>query len=229
MEAFLRSAAGMSEREAFGPNLRRVRVQKGILLEQIALATKVSTDLWAGLERNDFSRWPTGIYARAYVRSYAAHIGVDPEATVDDFCRWFPQGDRRAGRVVKEQAALVGHDLQWKDDLGAAVTEERRSAVVVEGGDAPALVFTRAARIIAALSDAVVVITGGISLAAFLHVSWSVTLSVSALLYHGVALVAVGSTPAVWAIDTYLAHRHPATGRPVTDRFRLLSRSEKLS
>ena len=55
----------MSEREAFGRNLRRLRVQRGISLESITAATKVPTDLWAGLERNDFSRWPAGIYARA--------------------------------------------------------------------------------------------------------------------------------------------------------------------
>ena len=109
----------MSEREAFGPNLRRVRVQRGIALDTIAAATKVSVDLFSGLERNDFSRWPTGIYARAYVRAYALEIGVDPEGTVDDFCRWFPQGDRRVARVVREQAALVGHDSQFKDEITA--------------------------------------------------------------------------------------------------------------
>src|SRR5204863_4421816 len=84
----------MSEREAFGPNLRRIRVQRGISLERISEATKVSADFWVGLERNDFSRWPSGIYARAYVRAYAFEIGVDPEATVNEFCRWFAQGDR---------------------------------------------------------------------------------------------------------------------------------------
>ena len=72
----------------------------------------------AGLERNDFSHWPYGIYARAYVRQYAKAIGVDPDTTVDEFCRWFPQGDRRVEKVVKEHAEIVGHtDLAWKDDV----------------------------------------------------------------------------------------------------------------
>ena len=106
----------MSEREAFGPNLRRIRVQRGISLEQLVASTKVSVALWEGLERNDFSRWPTGIYARSYVRDYATAIGVDPESTVDDFCRWFPQGDRRAEPLIRGQAQIVGHDkLEWRD------------------------------------------------------------------------------------------------------------------
>jgi transcriptional regulator with XRE-family HTH domain len=112
----------MSARDAFGPNLRRIRIQRGVSLEQISDATKVSVSLWKGLERNDFSRWPSGIYARAYLRSYADAIGVDPDTTVDDFCRWFPQGDRRVERTVREQAAIVGHNqLNWRDDLAKKV------------------------------------------------------------------------------------------------------------
>jgi transcriptional regulator with XRE-family HTH domain len=107
----------MSERDAFGPNLRRIRMQRGVSINHIAAVTKVSVDLWMGLERNDLSHWPTGIYARSYVREYALQIGVDPDVTVDDFCRWFPQGDRRAERLVRDHAALVGHELEWTDDL----------------------------------------------------------------------------------------------------------------
>lgn len=104
-------------REAFGPNLRRIRIQRGISIDRIAAGTKINAELLKDLERNDFSRWPVGIYARAYVRQYAYAIGVDPDSTVDEFCRWFPQGDRRAERVVREQATIVGHDLAWKDEV----------------------------------------------------------------------------------------------------------------
>ena len=123
----------MSQREAFGPNLRRIRLQRGVSLQQLATATKVSETLWAGLERNDFSRWPNGIFARAYIRDYAKMVGADADATVDEFCRWFPNGDRRALPTIKEQAAIVGHsDLQWQDPVPAATTGDRR------GGDAAA-------------------------------------------------------------------------------------------
>lgn len=119
----------MSPQEAFGPNLRRLRIQRGITLEQIADETKVSAALWDGLEHNNFDRWPTGIFARAYVREYARLIGADPETTVDDFCRWFPQGDRRVLRVVREQAEIVGHRLDWREQLppDAGDTDRRGS------------------------------------------------------------------------------------------------------
>jgi transcriptional regulator with XRE-family HTH domain len=116
----------MSPQEAFGPNLRRLRIQRGITLQQLAEETKVSAALWDGLERNNFDRWPTGIFARAYVREYARLIGADPETTVDDFCRWFPQGDRRVLRVVREQAEIVGHRLDWREELPPAAGDTDR-------------------------------------------------------------------------------------------------------
>jgi transcriptional regulator with XRE-family HTH domain len=122
----------MSEREAFGPNLRRIRIQKGISLEQIAASAKVNAALWAGLERNDFSRWPAGIYARGFVRQYARAIGVDVESTVDAFCRYFPQGDRRAEPLIRGHAEIVGHrNLAWRDHVPPVVTEgERRGSMM---------------------------------------------------------------------------------------------------
>jgi transcriptional regulator with XRE-family HTH domain len=119
----------MSERHAFGPNLRRIRVQRGISVQDIAAATNVSAALWEGLERNDLARWPTGIYARSYVRSYAKAIGADPEATVDEFCRCFPHGDRRAEIVIRGHAEIVGHrDLQWRDHVPPAIADGDRRA-----------------------------------------------------------------------------------------------------
>ena len=141
--AFLREAPfAMSEREAFGPNLRRIRLQRGVSLKDLADATKVAETLWVGLERNDFSRWPNGIFARAYVREYAKAIGVDPETTVDDFCRWFPNGDRRAAPTIRGHAEIVGHDdLDWQDQVPPTVTEGDRRG----GADAASIASPRTA------------------------------------------------------------------------------------
>jgi transcriptional regulator with XRE-family HTH domain len=122
----------MSALEAFGPNLRRLRLQRGLTLEQIAERTKVSIALWEGLEQNDLSRWPSGVFMRAYVREYAAMIGADPDATIDELCRWFPQADRRAERLIRGQAEIVGHPLEWKEEH-VSPEEDRRA-----GADRPA-------------------------------------------------------------------------------------------
>ena len=116
----------MSAREAFGPNLRRARVQAGVSLHTIVETTNVSQTLWEGLENNDLSRWPNGVFARAFVREYAQLVGLDPDATVDEFCRWFSQGDRRVEPVLRASAEIVNHQLEWQDQVPPNVPEGDR-------------------------------------------------------------------------------------------------------
>ena len=79
----------MSERRAFGERARRQRERRGVTLEKIAQSTKVPASLFAGLERGDCSRWPAGLYSRAYIRAYAELIGLDPTEAVEDFTAAF--------------------------------------------------------------------------------------------------------------------------------------------
>ncbi len=78
-----------SERRALGDRLKRHRERRGITLEAIAQSTKVPAALFAGLERGDCSRWPVGLYSRAYVRSYAQALGLNADETVEDFVSAF--------------------------------------------------------------------------------------------------------------------------------------------
>lgn len=106
----------MSERDTFGPRLRRERERRGISLETLAARTNVSLELWMGLETNDFSKWPGGLFARAFVRDYARVVGLDPDELVDDFCRLYPVGDRRALPKLRATAELIGHEFDAADD-----------------------------------------------------------------------------------------------------------------
>ncbi len=81
----------------FGSRMRQVREQRGISLRQIADHTKISVSQLEALERNDISRLPGGIFSRAFVRSYAAEIGADPEQTVREFLSQFPHDSVTAG------------------------------------------------------------------------------------------------------------------------------------
>lgn len=74
----------------FGMKIKRLREERGVSLRQIADATKISVGVFEALERNDISRLPGGIFSRAFVRSYAIEVGLDPEQTVRDFLVQFP-------------------------------------------------------------------------------------------------------------------------------------------
>jgi cytoskeletal protein RodZ len=80
----------MSERDAFGPSLKAERDRCGITLQAIADSTKIGVSLLAALERNDLSRWPKGIFRRAFVREYVTALGLPPEPIVAEFVRLFP-------------------------------------------------------------------------------------------------------------------------------------------
>src|SRR5687767_6473266 len=81
----------------FGMKMKRLREERGVSLRQIADATKISVSVLDALERNDISRLPGGIYSRAFVRSYALEVGLDPEKTVREFLVQFPHDSVTAG------------------------------------------------------------------------------------------------------------------------------------
>jgi cytoskeleton protein RodZ len=73
----------------FGGKLRLARERRGVSLRQIAANTKISVAVLEALERNDISKLPGGIFSRAFVRSYAIEVGLDPEKTVQEFLERF--------------------------------------------------------------------------------------------------------------------------------------------
>jgi cytoskeletal protein RodZ len=87
----------------FGTRLREARERRGISLRQIANATKISVSALEALERNAISRLPGGIFSRAFVRSYALEVGLDPEETIQEFIAQFPHDSVTAGHPTSEQ------------------------------------------------------------------------------------------------------------------------------
>src|SRR5437667_8338727 len=97
----------------FGSKLREARERRGVSLRQIANATKISVAVLEALERNDVARLPGGIFGRAFVRSYAVEVGLDPERTIQEFVSQFPldsivAGHPAAHQVVVQSAAETG-------------------------------------------------------------------------------------------------------------------------
>ena len=80
-------------RAAFCARLKAAREQKGVALEEIAAATKVARSLLKGLEENDLSRWPQGIYRRSYLRGYLRAVDLPEHTIVAEFVRLFPDGE----------------------------------------------------------------------------------------------------------------------------------------
>jgi cytoskeleton protein RodZ len=70
---------------SFGESLRRERELRGIDLREVAEATKISVRFLQALESGRIDILPGGIFPRAFVRQYAAYLGLDAERTVAEF------------------------------------------------------------------------------------------------------------------------------------------------
>lgn len=120
----------MTPQEIFVGRLRRHRERNQISLDDIASDTRIKRELLDAFERNDLSEWPRGLYARAWIRGYASSIGIDAIDTVDEFCRLFPQGDRRARPTITEIAAIVASPSEYRDEFQGIAAVDRRGAMV---------------------------------------------------------------------------------------------------
>ena len=75
---------------SFGARLRLQRERQQVPLATIADQTKIKIGLLEGLERDDVSHWPAGIFRRSYVRAYAQAIGLEPDQVVREFLSRYP-------------------------------------------------------------------------------------------------------------------------------------------
>jgi hypothetical protein len=116
----------MTPQESFIARLRRHRERNRVPLEEIVTETRIKREQLEAFERGDLTVWPRGIYARAWIRGYASVIGLDPIDTVDEFCKLFPQGDRRAETTVRDFAAIIAHPSTYQDEFEGAADGDRR-------------------------------------------------------------------------------------------------------
>jgi len=129
---------------SFGPRLREERERKELSLQAIADETKIKVSLLEGLEQDDLSFWPTGLFRRAYVRAYARAIGLDPERTVREFLEKYPEPIEPASDdpirsprdLLSSPIATVSSLLRRGSRSGPVLT---RPPAPVNGGGPPAI------------------------------------------------------------------------------------------
>ena len=86
-------------------------------LRAIAAETKISESLLEALERDDVSRWPSGIFRRAFVRAYAKAIHLNPDEVVREFLARYPDPLEQIDTVAAAAQATGTHGpprvLRW--------------------------------------------------------------------------------------------------------------------
>ena len=78
--------------------LATIRRNRGVSLEEIAHATKISVRSLDAIERGDFRKLPGGIYNTSYIRQYARAIDYDESILLEFYQR------QMAGEVPRSAA-----------------------------------------------------------------------------------------------------------------------------
>jgi transcriptional regulator with XRE-family HTH domain len=117
---------------SFGTRLRQQREQRQVSLEDISAKTKIKASLLEGLEGDDLSRWPQGIFRRAYVRAYAQAIGLEPDAVLQQFLALYPEPPEELPLVAPESPKRPPTRLRFL--LNAAFGAARQAATDARDG-----------------------------------------------------------------------------------------------
>lgn len=75
--------------DGVGGRLRCAREQRGLSLHHVAGRTKLSFSVLQAIERNEFARLPGGMFRKAYVRTLAREVALDPDEICADYCAQF--------------------------------------------------------------------------------------------------------------------------------------------
>jgi len=72
-----------------GLELRQARERHGISLQQLSNTTKISPRVLQAIDAGDEDRLPARVFTRAFVKTYALEVGLDPEDTMRRYLAQF--------------------------------------------------------------------------------------------------------------------------------------------
>lgn len=174
----------------FGSRLRLERERRRVTLASIAADTKISLALLQGLERDDVSRWPSGIFRRSFIRAYAQAVGLDADAVAQEFLEQFRDPSEPPRPVSADSAPTQSR--RASDDTALRLTLAEAGAAF-RGG---CLLNGKRRRWVAAGCDVSVVMALGLTCFIAWHQFW-MPLAIATLGYYVASIVLLGNTPGV--------------------------------
>jgi cytoskeletal protein RodZ len=106
----------------FGQELRRERESRGIGLDSIINATKISSRHLTALESNQFNHLPGGVFNKGIVRGYARVVGLNEEEWVTRFMSAY----QVSGKLKDDDASWIA----FAENVGKTRAHELDSPVV---------------------------------------------------------------------------------------------------
>ena len=125
-----------SEATTYGGLLRIARENKELSIDQVSSQLRISPDQIEGLESDNYKVFPTPVYARAHLRSYARLLGVDEAKIISLFTAALAPDDKDPRTFIRRttQELAPYHDAQPKNFVGKFIAGLLFLAVVIALG-----------------------------------------------------------------------------------------------
>ncbi len=120
-----------NQNRAIGEELKNARVEKNLSLDDIQQQTKIQKRYLSAIEDGNFDQLPGTFYERAFVRQYAAVVGIDPTALLEkyDLETAEIEPDLSAARVDADNVTRTGMHLE--EDTAAEKTRQLLPKIVI--------------------------------------------------------------------------------------------------
>jgi cytoskeleton protein RodZ len=101
----------------FGEHLKREREMRGVSLEEVSAATRISTRFLEAIESDRWESLPGGVFNRGFIRSVARYLGLDEDSMVAEYSLE-TRGRVEAGVVPDPPMEMPRN---WKPAIVAAI------------------------------------------------------------------------------------------------------------
>jgi cytoskeletal protein RodZ len=105
-----------------GSRLQCAREQRRLTLRDIANVTKISMTSLKAIERNDFAQLPGGVFRRAYIRAFAAEVGLNADALVLEYRATFEAERPTAPATRNKEAGDAAFHMPRRVAVASATT-----------------------------------------------------------------------------------------------------------
>jgi helix-turn-helix protein/RDD family protein len=119
---------------AIGDLMRRARLSRGVALVDVARTTRIDIRMLEHMDAGRFDCLPPGVYARAWIRAYAAEIGLDPADLLSRIDSALPRVDEDLVKIVhvRDQASGSGSRLSASGRSAAAAATDALILLMID-------------------------------------------------------------------------------------------------
>jgi len=124
-----------------GTKFRKAREAKELSFDDVSNVIKISPRMLKAIEEEQYDQLPGGVFNKGFIRSYAKHLGLDPEEAVNDYLAYV-----REEQLKAQQAWQAERPVETRSSAAgkAASANRKKSESSIEVEELPGLQLPRA-------------------------------------------------------------------------------------